>query len=70
MDIESCSTLSRVPHYLRSVDEVVILLSILNYSKCCIGNKETKFLNLAAGNGGLFKDKRGTCQWLYLLIND
>ena len=59
VEIKSCSLLSQVPRYLRSINEVVGLLSMLNHSKFCIGNKVTKFLDLAAANGGLFKDKRG-----------
>ena len=57
--IEQSSLFSEVPHYLRSVDDVVGLLSMLNQSKFCIGNKDTKFLELATANGGVFKDKRG-----------
>ena len=56
VDIESCSLLSNIPHFLRSINEVVGLLSMLNHSIFCIGNKEVKFLDLG---GGLFKNKQG-----------
>ena len=57
---KSCPVLSEVPHFLRSVKDVVGLLSMLNLSRFCIGNKETKFLDIANSNGGLFKDKQGS----------
>ena len=59
VDIERCSLLSQVPPFLRTVNDVVGLLSMLNCSKFCSGNKETKFMDLAADNGGVFKDKQG-----------
>ena len=59
VDIRQSSLFSEVPHYVRSVNDVVGLLLMLNQSKFCMGNKETRFLESAATNGGVFKDKRG-----------
>ena len=63
MDVRQSSLFSEVPHYLRSVNDVVGLLLMLNQSKFCMENKEAKFLELAAANGGVFKDKRGNFKW-------
>ena len=48
-----------VPHYIRSVNDVLGLFTKLDSSKFCMGNKETRFMDLAATNRGVFKDNRG-----------
>ena len=44
---------------LPTVDEVVKLLSTLDDSKHCVGNLDTKFMQLVPQQKGVFKDQSG-----------
>ena len=44
---------------LRSVDAVARLVSLLCESKFCVGNSESKFIDLVNRNRGTFKDRLG-----------
>ena len=55
-----CPLLAEVPSQLNSVNSVVHLLSLLDNSKICQGNPETKFLDITQHHKGNFFDKSGT----------
>ena len=55
----SCGLLSGVETTLKSVDAVDRLVSLLDESKFCVGNSESKFIDLAFHNRGTFKDRPG-----------
>ena len=54
VDLERCPLLSEVPSQLNSVDSVVHLLSLLDHSKICQGNPDTKFLDISQRHKGNF----------------
>ncbi len=56
---QHCLLVSDIQEKLSSVDEVVGALSTLDSSKFCVGNGDTKFLQLADQHKGSFKDKSG-----------
>ena len=55
-----CPLLAEVPSQLNSVNSVVHLLSLLDNSKICQGNPDTKFLDITQHHKRNFFDKSGT----------
>ena len=65
---EHCQLLAGVGFKLSSVDAVVELLSALNQSGFCVGNSDSKFMQLTERRKGVFKDQLGkfsVCDCLY-----
>ena len=59
IDQQQCWLLGGIAAKLCSVDEVVRLLSALDESKHCVGNPDTKFMQLVPRQNGIFKDQSG-----------
>ena len=59
IDQQQCRLLGGIAAKLCSVDEVVKLLSALDDSKHCVGNPDTKFIELVPRQKGVFKDQSG-----------
>ena len=62
---QSCRVLAASPSLLNSVDRVVQLISLIEQSRICEGNSESKFLDVAKRRDGVFKDQSGK---LYSII--
>ena len=56
---QQCRFLNGIAAKLCSVNEVVKLLSALDDSKHCVGNPETKFMQLVPRQKGIFRDQSG-----------
>ena len=59
IDPQRCQLMAGIAQRLRSVDEVVNLLSALDASKFCVGNHDAKFEQLVDRHKGSFKDQSG-----------
>ena len=65
---DQCQLLVGFKEKLCTVAELVQVLSTLDESKCCVGNPDTKFLQLAAHHKGTFRDKSGKYYYTYVHV--
>ena len=58
-NLSDCQLLKELPTRLLSVADVLKVLSVLNNSRFCIGNSDTKFSPLSERHDGKFKNHAG-----------
>ena len=56
---QRCHLLTGIATKLQSVDDLLKLLSVLDASRICVGNADTKFEGLASQRKGSFSDQLG-----------
>ena len=59
LEICHCTLLANSPQRVRSVRDVVVLLTTLDSMRICDGNSDAKFLTLSLSHKGVFMDSHG-----------